>query len=63
MIFPNFRQPLMALVGILALLLAAALSSNAEEDASTLSGRVVDMEGNPISDLTLAVQPIDIVDG
>ena len=50
--FPNFRHPLVALAGIWALLLVVPLSSNAEEDASTLSGRVVDMEGNPVSDLT-----------
>ena len=61
--FPNFRHPLMALVGIWALLLAAPLASNAEEDASTLSGRVVDMEGHPVSDLTLGIQPIDIIEG
>ena len=61
--FLNFRHSLVALVGILALLLAVTLCSSAEEDASTLSGRVVDMEGNPASNLTLAVQPIDIVEG
>lgn len=61
--FPNFRHPLVAFVGIWALLLVAPLSSSAEEDASILSGRVVDMEGRPISDLTLAMQPIDLVDG
>jgi len=61
--FPNFRHPLVAFVGILALLLVASLSSSAEEDVSTLSGHVIDMEGRPVSDLTLAVQPIDIVDG
>ena len=61
--FPNFRPLLMALVGILALLLILPLSSSAEEDASALSGRVIDMEGQTISDLTLAVQPIDMIDG
>ena len=61
--FPNFRHPPAALVGILALLLAAPLPSSAEEDASTLSGRVIDMEGNPVSDLTLGIQPIDMIDG
>ena len=61
--FPNFRHPLVVLVGILALLLFVPLSSSAEEDASILFGRVVDMEGRPISDLTLAMQPIDLVDG
>ena len=61
--FPNFRHPLVALVGILAFLLVAPLDSSAEEDASTLSGRVVDMEGDPVSDLTLGIQPIDIIEG
>ena len=61
--FPNFRHLLVVLVGLLALLLLAPLSSSAEEDASILFGRVIDMEGQPISDLTLAVQPIDLVDG
>ena len=61
--FPNFRHPLVALIGIWALLLAAPLSSRAEEETSILSGRVVDMKGHPVSNLTLAVQPIDIVDG
>ena len=67
--FPNFRHPLMALVGILALLLATPLLSRGEvtsplqEDASTLSGRVVDMDGHPVSDLTLGIQPIDMIDG
>ena len=61
--FPDFRHPLVVLTGILALLLATPLFSNAEEDASTLSGRVIDMEGNPVSDLTLGIQPIDIIDG
>ena len=61
--FPNFRPPLVALVGILALLLAAPLPSSAEEDAGTLSGRVVDMEEHPVSDLTLGIQPIDMIEG
>ena len=61
--FQNFRHPLVALTWILAFLLVAPLSSIAEEEASTLSGRVVDMEGNPVSDLTLGIQPIDIIDG
>ena len=62
--FQNFRHPLVAFVGILAFfLLLASLFSSAEEDVSTLSGRVIDMEGNPISDLTLGIQPIDIIDG
>ena len=61
--FPNFKQPLTVFMGILAFLLLASLFSSAEEDVSTLSGRVIDMEGNPVSDLTLGIQPIDIIDG
>lgn len=61
--FPNFRHPLVVLIGIWTLLLAAPLSSRAGEETSTLSGRVVDMEGQPVSDLTLAVQPIDMIEG
>ena len=61
--FSDFRHPLVALVGILAFLLAAPLCSGAEEEASTLSGRVVDMEGRPVSDLTLGIQPIDMIEG
>lgn len=60
---PDFRQPLMALIGILGLLLVPPLPSSAEEEASTLSGRVVDMEGHPVSDLTLGIQPIDMIEG
>ena len=61
--FQNFKHRLVALVGILVLLLVAPLSSNAEEDTTTLSGRVIDMEGSPVSELTLGIQPIDIIDG
>lgn len=67
--FQNFRHLLVALTGILVILLATPLLSRGEvpsplqEEASVLSGRVVDMEGNPVSDLTLGIQPIDIIDG
>ena len=61
--FRNYKHPLMAFVGVLALLLAAPLSSSAEEEAGILSGRVVDMEGHPVSDLTLGIQPIDMIEG
>jgi len=61
--FLNFRYPLMILVGVLALLLVTPLSSSAGEDASTLSGRVVDMAGHPVSDLALGIQPIDMIEG
>ena len=61
--FPNFKHPLVALIGILVFLLVTPLSSSAEEDAGTLSGRVVDMAGDPVSDLALGIQPIDMIEG
>ena len=61
--FSNFKHLLMVLIGILALLLVLSLSSSAEGEASILSGRVIDMEEQPVSDLTLAVQPIDLIEG
>lgn len=61
--FPDFRHPLMAPAGILVLLLAVSSHGIAEEEASVLSGRVIDMEGNPVSDLTLGIQPINMIDG
>lgn len=59
----NFGQTLAFLIQILGLLLAVSLSVSAKAGTGTLSGRVIDMEGHPVSDLTLAVQPIDMIDG
>ena len=61
--FPKFKYSVVVLAGIWAFLLAVPLLISAEENASTLSGRVVDMDGNPVSDLTLGIQPIDMIDG
>ena len=48
------------LVGIIALTLTASWNSIAEEGASSLSGRVVDTDGNPVDGLNLAVKPVEI---
>ena len=61
--FADLRQPLVILAGILALLLAALPHSIAKGDTSTLSGRVVNMAGQPIAEFRLAIQPIDVIDG
>lgn len=46
--------------GIAALLLVVSWLGVAEESTSTLSGRVVDVEGNPISGFPLTVQSVEI---
>ena len=47
-------------VGIIALTLAVSWSSIAQDGKSSLSGRVVDTNGNPVARLTLAVKPVEI---
>ena len=49
-----------ALVGVIALTLAVSWNSTAQENKSSLSGRVVDTDGNPVSRLGLAVKPVEI---
>ena len=44
------------------LLLVTPLSSIAQDATCTLSGRVVDMEGNPFANIPIAIQPFAIVD-
>ena len=48
------------LVGIIALTLAASWNGIAQNGKSSLSGRVVDTDGNPVSRLGLAVKPVEI---
>ena len=48
------------LIGIIALTLTASWNSIAEEGASSLSGRVVNTDGNPVDGLNLAVKPVEI---
>ncbi len=58
-----FRQNFTLLATIVALLLISSLPGIAEDATSTLSGRVVDVEGNPVAGFALAVQPFEVVDG
>ncbi|MDE0317392.1 MAG: carboxypeptidase-like regulatory domain-containing protein [Candidatus Poribacteria bacterium] len=66
--FPSFKQYsaipaiILVLVGFLALLVASS-HNIAQKHTSTLSGQVVNMEGDPIPGFQLAIHPIDIVDG
>ena len=48
------------LVGIIALTLAVSWNGMAQNGKSSLSGRVVDTDGNPVARLSLAVKPIEI---
>lgn len=54
----RFRVPI--LVGIVALTLLSSWNSTAQNDKSSLSGRVVDTDGNPIAKLSLAVKPVEV---
>ena len=58
-----FRQNFTLLATIVALLLISSLPGIAEDATSTLSGRVVDVEGNPVAGFALAVEPFEVVDG
>ena len=48
------------LAGVVALTLLFSWNGIAENDKSSLSGRVVDTDGNPVSRLGLAVKPVEI---
>ncbi len=58
--FSCFRLNLISLAAIVALSLLASSHGIAQEATSTLSGRVVDADGNPIAGLPIAVQSIEI---
>ena len=51
---PNFT---LLLTAIITLLLLASSPSIAQDTTCTLSGRVVDAEGNPVTGLPLTIQP------
>ena len=51
------------LVATITLLLLAPSHTIAQDTTCTLSGRVVDVEGNPIASLSIVIQPFAIVDG
>lgn len=59
--FSRFSIPyIIILVGIAALTLLFAWNGVAQENKSSLSGRVVDTDRNPVAELTLAVKPVEI---
>ena len=58
-----FKFNLISLTAIVALLLAVSPHSTAQETMSTLSGRVVDVEGNPVVGFTLAVELFEGIHG
>ena len=54
----RFRVPI--LVSIVALTLLSSWNGVAQEGKSSLSGRVIDTDGNPIAKLSLAVKPVEV---
>ena len=48
------------LIGIVTFTLAVSWNGIAQDDKSSLSGRVIDTDGNPVARLTLAVKPVEI---
>ena len=64
MIFLPLRpSPTLLLAVIVTLLLLASSHGIAQEATSTLSGRVIDTEGNPFANIPIVIQPFAIVDG
>jgi hypothetical protein len=59
----RFRLNLISLAATVALLFGVFSYGIAQEATSTLSGRVVGVDGDPIAGLPIALQPFDIVDG
>ena len=58
-----FRLILIALIVIAASLFGAPLHGTAQEATSTLSGRVIGVDGTPIAGFPIAIQPFKVVDG
>ncbi len=59
----HFRPNLTLLTGIVALLLIASPPGTAQDATSTLSGRVVDVDGNPVSGIPIALRSAIIIHG
>ena len=59
----RLRPNLIRLTAIATLSLLAASHTIAQEATCTLSGRVLDVEGNPIANIPIAIQPFAIIDG
>ena len=58
-----FRRNLTSLIVIVALSFGASSHGIAQEATSTLSGRVVGVDGKPIAGFPIAIQPFKVVDG
>ncbi len=58
-----FRFHLISLTTIVAFSLFASSHSIAQEAITTLSGRVIDLNGKPIAGLPIAIQPVEATDG
>ncbi len=59
----RFKPNLMYLTAIVVFLFGSLSYSNAQEATSTLSGRVVGVDGNPIAGISIAIQPSETFDG
>ena len=59
----HLRSTLTLLAVIVALSLLASSHAIAQDPMCTLSGRVIDVEGNPIDSLSIVIQPFAIIDG
>lgn len=59
----RFRPHLTFLAVIVTLLLLTPSHTIAQDATCTLSGRVVDVNGNPVANLSIVIQPFAIVDG
>ena len=58
-----FKSNPISLTAIVVLLFGTLSYSNAQETTSTLSGRVVGVDGQPIAGISLAIQPSENFDG
>lgn len=58
-----FKSSATSIAGIMALLLTSVSLGITPKIPSTLSGRVVDVEGNPVAGLPLTMKPIKLVNG
>ena len=58
-----FKRNLISLAAVVALSLFASSHTIAQDVTCTLSGRVVDVKGNPVADLPISIQPFVISHG
>ena len=58
-----FKPNLISLTVIIGILFGASSHGVAQEDTSTLSGRVAGVDGKPIAGVLITIQPLIIIDG